>query len=220
MARGDDSDRTSIKKEIRIAVFWRDLIGDYEYIKFDPDDMLRWYLAMEVRGPVEVAALMAERFAAAARRSPVVGLVGQAPHPPAWLVREWLGTQRPKFPQGRAVTLGMALLLFVSIALPTLHSCVNLKNNNPLAYQPPNPHPAIVAPGAPSAIQTPQASAPIATPSTINAGTSAGAPPALGASSSGAAASGGSGPPAASTGSGTISTVPASTGISGAKPPS
>jgi hypothetical protein len=215
MARGEGSDRTSIKKEIRIAVFWRELIGDYEYIKFDPDDMLRWYLAMEVRGPVEVDALMTERFSTSARRSPVSGLVGQAPHPPAWVVRAWLSSQRPKFPQWRAVTVAVTFVIFTSIALPTLHSCADMKTHNPLAYKPPDPHPAIAAPGSPFSIQTPQASAPIATPSTIAAGSSPGAPAPVGGTG-GARGGGGQGPP---TGSNTVSSVPASTGIAGTKPP-
>jgi hypothetical protein len=136
----------------------------------------------------------------------------------AWLVREWLGTQRPKFPQWRAILVVATFVIFTSIALPTLHSCADLKDHNPLAYKPPDPHPAIAAPGSPFSIQTPQASAPIATPSSIAAGSSNGAPPPLGGS--GAAKGGGGQGPSSPTSSTTISTVPASTGISGAKPPS
>ena len=162
MAASDrDKNRTELRKEIKIAIYWRQLIGDFEYVKFNPDDMLRWYLAMDLRGADEIRGLITERYENEARRVTVAGVVGQAPHPPVWLVREWLKTREPKFPKWRIFSASVGLVIVVGIVVPTMHGCEGLKPMNPLVYNPPNPHPIMAQAGSNYTVPVVQAGAPV-----------------------------------------------------------
>ncbi len=77
-------------EEIRIAQFWRKLLGEHEYVTlYNPDDLHRWYKALETRGPEEVRSYLIERTS----RHPmgeVTGIVSMAPHPPRNVIDLWL----------------------------------------------------------------------------------------------------------------------------------
>jgi len=166
MAASDrDKNRTELRKEIKIAIYWRQLIGDFEYVKFNPDDMLRWYLAMDLRGADEIRDLVKERYENEARRATVLGVVGQAPHPPVWLVREWLNTRQPKFPIWRIFSVSASLVVVVGILAPTVNGCQGLKTMNPLAYNPPNHQPVMAQAGSNYTVSVVQAVAPVSIPS-------------------------------------------------------
>jgi hypothetical protein len=126
-----------VREEMRIALFWRGLIGDYEYIKFDPDDLMRWYIALELRGPDDIRDLMTERHAS--RPMPeVLGLVTKSPHPPVWIVREWLGFHETQVHTAGywwgAAVFGLLCLMIA----PTMHGCADLQPMNPLFMKPPS----------------------------------------------------------------------------------
>jgi hypothetical protein len=215
-----ETERTSIRNEIRIAVFWRQQIGDFEYIKFNPDDVLRWHLMLEERGPVEIEALMRERYHDAAPRTPVLGIVGQSPHPPAWIVRQWLSTKQPKFPKLTAIAAVCAWVVFSFYSMTALHGCADLRTLDKLAYRPPNPHPQLSAASNQVTVQTAAGTAPIATQSS-----GFGAPGSGGGggrtSIVGPGAGGGTGPRSSgiSGGASTGMTGPTSSGLSGGAPP-
>ena len=140
---GPDKD-IDVRTEMSIALFWRDLITDYEYAKFDPDDMLRWYLALELRGPEEIRELITERYMSRPMKY-VVGIVMQAPHPPLWLVREWLEYHEQRSQVDMAVPWGLAgsFVVLSLIGFVNLQSCVNMHSSNPLAMNPPAGTPAV-----------------------------------------------------------------------------
>jgi len=166
MAASDrEKDRTELRKEIRIAIFWRQLIGDYEYVKFNPDDMLRWYLAMDLRGADEIRSLMTERYENDARRTRVLGVVGESPHPPTWLVREWLKMQESKFPKWRIFSLSVGFVIVMGMLAPTIHGCQDLKPMNQLVYNPPNHQPVMAQIGSNFTVPVAGASTPITVPS-------------------------------------------------------
>lgn len=139
-------DRTELRKEIGIAIFWRKLIGDLEYVKFNPDDVLRWHLALDMRGDEDIRSLMFERYHTVARRAPVLGIVGETPHPPAWIVREWLKTHEPKFPMWRIFSLSCGFVLVMGLLLPVMNGSQNLKPTNTLVLKPPIVQPNVLLP--------------------------------------------------------------------------
>ena len=108
-----ESDR-DVREEVGISLFWRELIGDYEYGRYNPDDMLRWYDALELRGPEEIRDLVNERYSGRPM-SAVLGIVSGAPHPPIWLVREWLAHYENKVSTGAywMAAAGFVLLCFM-----------------------------------------------------------------------------------------------------------
>ncbi len=139
-------DRTELRKEIKIAIFWRKLIGDLEYVKFDPDDILRWHLAMDMRGDEDIRSLMLERYPTVARRAPVLGVVGEAPHPPAWIVREWIKTREPKFPTWRIFSLSCGFVVVMGLLLPVISGTQYLKPTNQMVLNPPIVQPNVLLP--------------------------------------------------------------------------
>ena len=146
MARDSGRD---VREEIRIALFWRALIGDYEYIKFDPDDMTRWYDALEMRGALEIRHLMRERYATRPVNA-VLGIVSGAPHPPTWLVRDWLSFHEQKGSSGH---WWLATAGFVTVSMmmfPLLHQCAALTPVSMYVMQPPDASPQLYAPIAPT----------------------------------------------------------------------
>jgi hypothetical protein len=137
MARESERD---VREEIRIALFWRALIGDYEYIKFNPDDLLRWYDALELRGPEEIRIVIDERYSTRPVNA-VLGIVTAAPHPPTWLVRDWLSVHEQKVRTG-GYWLGAAAFVAMSFMVgPMLYGCTQLKPMNPYVMNPPDSGP-------------------------------------------------------------------------------
>jgi hypothetical protein len=141
-----------VRTEMRIALWWRNLISDYEYTKFDPDDMLRWYVALELRGPLEIRELLTERYMGRPLKN-VVGIVSLAPHPPLWLVQAWLEDHEQKVHTGKAVPWGLAgsFVVLSLIFIPNLQGCANLQPSNPLVMNPPQSA-ALVTPYTPVVI--------------------------------------------------------------------
>jgi hypothetical protein len=122
-------------EEIRIAQFWRKQLGEYEYVDYNPDDLRRWYVALETRGPDDIRDYLAERES----RYPmqvVLGIVSSAPHPPRPIVDLWLQshTQTSTRPFWAA---GAAFVLLAVLVAPNIQGCQNLKQFNPLGPTPP-----------------------------------------------------------------------------------
>lgn len=171
---GPDKD-IDIRTEMRIALWWRSLIGDYEYAAFDPDVMLDYYMALELRGPEEIRALVTERYMGRPTKA-VLGIMTKAPHPPLWLVLKWLEHHEEKIHTGSSVGWGLAgsFVVLSFIFMTNLHSCVDMQTSNPLAMSPPSGTPRVTpyeqvqwsygAPPAPpsTASQAPPTSAPAA----------------------------------------------------------
>jgi len=123
------------REEIRIGLYWRDLIGDEVYLRFDQDDMVRWYLQLELAGPIDIRAMVNERMG----NHPLKYLQGldRPPHPPLWIVEAWLDTH-----ERRVRTLpyfgGAVALVGLLAMLGTLASgFAYLKPDNPLIMNPP-----------------------------------------------------------------------------------
>jgi hypothetical protein len=137
-----------VRTEMRIALFWRALIGDFEYIKFDPEDLLRWYEALELRGPDEIRDLLTERYST--RPMPcILSVVSRAPHPPVWIVREWLQYHEQKVPKGSYVWAAVGFPLACLLVIPFMHGCVALQPLNPLVMHPPQTNPLVANVGGP-----------------------------------------------------------------------
>ena len=122
-------------EKIHIAAYWRKQLGEYEYVNHNPDDLRRWYIALETRGPDDIRSYLDER----ASRYPtkiVTGVVSVAPHPPLAIVELWLASRRPI----RTAPYWTALLAFCVLGFLTatnLHGCMNLVNPSRLATAPP-----------------------------------------------------------------------------------
>ncbi len=122
-------------EEIHIAQYWRKQLGEYEYVHYNADDLRRWYIALETRGPEEIRSYLTERDG---RFPPgaITGIVALAPHPPLPIVELWLAShdKTPTRPYWiTAALFGLTTVFFV----PYLHSCANLPNNNRVATHPP-----------------------------------------------------------------------------------
>jgi hypothetical protein len=141
----ETDDRMSIRHEINVALFWRRVIGDDEYIKFDPADMLRWHDAMDLRDPFEIKELMDERFITVGKRTPIVGIVDTSPHPPAWLVRAWQEEQVPKFRKSVLVNGYTAWLICSLITGSFVYGCQHLQPYNLLVWHAPFTQPPLTA---------------------------------------------------------------------------
>jgi len=132
---GKDGD-VDVRTDMRIALFWRALIGDFEYIRYNPEDMLRWYLALELRGPQEIRDLVIERYTT--RPMPVIlGVVAKAPHPPTQLVREWLSYHDQQVKVGAYWFAPVGFCLLSGLLFPFFYGCQNLQPMNPLIMNPP-----------------------------------------------------------------------------------
>ncbi len=141
-------------KEIRIAQFWRRELGDDAYNLRDPDDLVRWYDAFELRGPEEIRAYLHERTG---RHPdwPVTGIVARAPHPTREIVEMWLATHN-KVRTG-PYWYGFTAFVIGSFFLVTnLNGCQNATSwNQPVNWL---PQPATImagtSNGAPAALAT------------------------------------------------------------------
>lgn len=103
-----------LRMEIRIAQFWRELITDEAYLRFDPIDMVRWYQALELRGPEEIRDYLTERPPGPGVKT-MTGLVAKAPHPPIWLVEAWLSSyeEQVSVPGVKRILFGMIVMGFM-----------------------------------------------------------------------------------------------------------
>jgi len=138
---GPDHD-IDVRTQMRIALFWRGLIGDSEYIKFNPEDLLRWYMALELLGPVDIRDVLTERYSTRPVPS-MLGIVSKAPHPPLWIVREWLQFHEQKVSTGGYWWAAVSFPVLCLITMPFLHGCIGLTPINPLAMNPPNTSPQV-----------------------------------------------------------------------------
>jgi hypothetical protein len=138
-----------IREEMRVAVFWRKLIGDMEYVKYDPEDMYRWYEALELRGAYEIRLVRQERYATQ-QGGVMQGIVSKSPHPPMWLVNEWL-----EYAESKTPTLGLwgmagCFVVLSGMFFGYLQGCANLQPLNPLILHPPRDTPPVAAYSVPS----------------------------------------------------------------------
>lgn len=147
---------TDIREEMRIAVWWRGLIGDAAYSSFDPEDMLRWYQALTLRGPEEIRAMITERHWGGRPMPTVPGIVDKRPHPPFWLINTWLEYQESRVSTALPWGLLASFVLISGMGLAGLQGCSQLRTVSPLAMSPPQTA-AKVAPytNTPSAAATP-----------------------------------------------------------------
>jgi hypothetical protein len=205
-AAGKDGD-VDIRTEMRIALFWRGLIGDLEYIRYRPEDMLRWYMALELRGPEEIRDLVTERYTS--RPMPeILGVVNKAPHPPSRLVREWLAYHEHKVRTGVYWFAPLAFCVLCGLVFPTVYTCQNLRPMNPLVMNPPNngvqappSTPNVPVYGMSSGMMPPLTGGPTGTVTLPANGGSSGGPPAAAPTTgvtgpvNGGASAAGTGPP-------------------------
>jgi hypothetical protein len=145
-------------EKIHVAQFWRKQLGEMEYVYQNPDDLRRWYIALENRGPDDIRSYLTERTG---RFPPTVltGIVATAPHPPVKIVELWLKSH-DKVNTTPFWAGGSAFLLFTVLVATNLQSCMNIKNPNMLQTNPPNLTPPLLASqavGAPPATSTPPA---------------------------------------------------------------
>jgi hypothetical protein len=205
---GPDS-HIDVRTEVGIALFWRDLIGNAEYAKFDPDDLMRWYFAIELRGPLEIRELLTERCMGRPVGG-VTGIVSRAPHPPLWLLLLWLERYEQKIHTALPWGLAGSFVVLSFIFFSSLQGCANLTSTNLLARNPPpgTPVVAVYTPPAASYSQPPSISGQTAwTPRMASPGSTA--------TQTGPQSNGVAGAAAGST-SPTGSTGPTSNGIAGA----
>ena len=148
--------------EIKIAQFWRSVIGEFEYVNYDPADLFRWYEALETRGPDEIRAYLNER-AAKYPMSHLLGLVSMPPHPPMNVVMLWLEAREQRFRSG-PIWLGVGSFLTLCLLLSTgFIGCENLKSHNILATNPGQVSTPLMQPTSGQAPTT-AATMPVATP--------------------------------------------------------
>ena len=120
--------------EIRIDQFWRKRLGENEFIHHNADDLRRWYIAMESRGPREIRDYLDER-ASRYPRERITGIVATAPHPPREIVQTWLEShdRTHTMPYWAA---GIAILVLVWLCGTNLAKFERLKPINQLQAQP------------------------------------------------------------------------------------
>jgi hypothetical protein len=121
-------------EEIRIAQYWRRQLGEIEYVYYNPDDLRRWYIALENRGPDEIKAYISER-SGRFPMSELRGLVSEAPHPPMPIVDLWLRSH-DKLKTGPYWTALLTLLVASVIVGSNIQGCQNLKSLDYLAQHP------------------------------------------------------------------------------------
>jgi hypothetical protein len=130
------ADGLDFKKEIAVAQFWRKQIGEFEYVKHNPEDLRRWYDAMELRGPDDIRSYLAERET----RYPmpiVTGIVATAPHPGRDIVQLWLESHN-KVRTGRFWLAGAGFIGFSYFVAVNLLGCVKINTTTPLQAHPPS----------------------------------------------------------------------------------
>ena len=122
-------------EEIRIAQFWRKQLGEYEYVYYNPDDLRRWYVAMETRGPQEIRDYLIERTG----RHPmgeVTGIVSVAPHPPRHIIDLWLESYNKVHTRPYWIAL-VAFLVVVYYTMANLAGVQSLPGKTHFQLHPP-----------------------------------------------------------------------------------
>ena len=165
--------------EISVATFWRQVIGQYEYVNYDPEDLYRWYEALETRGPAEIRAYLNERGGKHPMPT-LLGLVSKPPHPPMDIVMLWLESHELKV-RTSPVWLGVGGFVLLSFMISGLFiGCQNLKSPNLLVMHPGQTSPTLMQPQVSGTPQTgatlPTNSGASTTSSAQGATTSDGAP--------------------------------------------
>ena len=151
-------------EEIHIAAYWRRQLGEYEYVGYNADDLRRWYIAMETRGPQEITDYLIERLGRYPR-DVVTGIVATAPHPPLTIVELWLASHRKV--RTRSYWIALATFLLASVLVgenlqgcaslidPNRHNTNPVQMNQPLQPGTPGPLPSAMStlpnPGIPPA---------------------------------------------------------------------
>ena len=130
-------------EEIRIAAFWRKQLGEYEYVGYNAEDLRRWYIAMETRGPADIADFLIERSGRFPRNA-IAGIVAVAPHPPLYIVELWLASHRQV--SLRSYWIALATFCVASILVgENLQGCAQLRDLNRLDTHPPQMTPPVQA---------------------------------------------------------------------------
>ncbi len=148
-------------EEIRIAQFWRKHLGEYEYVYYNPDDLRRWYVALETRGPQDIRDYLIERTG----RHPmgeVTGIVAAAPHPPRTIIDLWLESYNKVYTRPYWIAL-VAFLVLSYYAMTNLSGVQHLPSQTPFQQNPPTmggPPPPIGTSPFPTAASTQPASLP------------------------------------------------------------
>ncbi len=145
----EQQDGLFFRTEIRILQFWRNLLGEREFRKYDNDDLVRWYLALETAGPLDIREKLIERRASRPM-SVMLGIVGAAPHPPTALIEQWLETEETKV-HSSTLWYTVAVFLILTFMLGLIFSSCSLDYTvNPLALNPQPTAPEL--PNAPIAV--------------------------------------------------------------------
>jgi len=159
MAKSNDPSLNFIE-EIHVAAYWRKQLGEYEYVKRDPDDLFRWYQALETRGPEDIRSYLRERSSYHPATT-ITGIVASAPHPPREIIEVWLASHS-KFDKG-PVWYGLAAFMVATFMISTnLTGCQNLHSLNQIANMMPQPATLVTAtvPGSPTPMATMPSSGP------------------------------------------------------------
>ncbi len=122
-------------EEIHIAQYWRKQLGEYEYVYYNPDDLRRWYIALETRGPQEIRDFLIERTG----RYPsgeITGIVALAPHPPRKIIDLWLESYNKVHTQPYWIAFG-AFVVLSYYFMSNLAGVGNLPAKTPLQMNPP-----------------------------------------------------------------------------------
>ncbi len=153
-------------EKIHIAAYWRKQLGEYDYVNHNPDDLLRWYIALETRGPTEIRHYLIERTSRY-HSSVVTGVVSTAPHPPRTIVELWLASREPVRTAPYWTGL-LAFCVFGYLAATNLYGCTTLVSPNKLILNPPQTNPPMLAT---SPLQLPPAAStlPASVPAPLNA---------------------------------------------------
>ena len=203
----EESDR-DIREEVGISLFWREMIGDYEYGRFNPADMLRWYDALKLRGPDEIRTLVDERYTSRPV-STVQGIVAGAPHPPTWLVREWLAHFEDKVTTGGYWMAAAGFILLCLIAAPVLNGMTRLTPLSTFIKHPPFGGPQVYQPQNQQSANSLAATV-TAPPATLSTGQTGAASQGLAGAATGASPPGGTtGPSSGGLSAGATSPAPA-----------
>ena len=121
-------------EEIRIAAYWRRQLGEYEYVGYNADDLRRWYIAMETRGPEEMSDYLTERSARFPKQV-VTGIVATAPHPPLSIVEMWIASHKKVRTQPYWLALATFFVASVLVG-ENLQGCASLRDPNRLDTNP------------------------------------------------------------------------------------
>jgi hypothetical protein len=75
--------------------------------------------------------------------------VAEAPHPPSWLVREWVQHYEQKVRTGSLWVAAGAFVLSSFVAFPLLYGCTKLQPLSPFVMNPPISQPNLATPSMP-----------------------------------------------------------------------